>query len=131
MNDRSRLFDARRLLSRAAPAERLISLESPSVIAVLFTRGESWDASRILAEQEGIDGHIAFVRRTRDEGVIVDGGPFHDPAGLVADELVGLALLNVDSLETARDLIATDPVVKTGAFGYRLYAWDVPPLRRR
>jgi uncharacterized protein YciI len=101
------------------------------VIAVVFTRGERWNASQILAEQDGLDGHIAFIRRKRDEGVVVDGGPFHDPAGLVTDELVGLALLDVDSLETARDLIETDPVVRTGAFGYRLYAWDVPPLRRR
>lgn len=101
------------------------------MIAVIFIRGLSWDPTRVLAEQEGLDGHIEFIRRKRDEGVIVDGGPFHDPAGLVVDELVGLALLDVDSVETARDLIETDPVVRTGAFGYRLYAWDVPPLRRR
>jgi uncharacterized protein YciI len=101
------------------------------VIAVLFSKGAAWDETRALADQDGLDGHIAFIRRHRDEGVVVDGGPFHEAGSLVADDLVGLALLDLDSLERARDLIESDPVVQTGAFAYRLLPWDVPPLRRR
>lgn len=100
------------------------------MIAVIFVRGEAWDTSRKLLEQEGLQGHIEFIRRNRDEGLVIQAGPFHDPDTFVTEDLVGLALLSIDSLDAARKLIDTDPVVETGAFGYHLYSWGGPPLRR-
>jgi hypothetical protein len=93
------------------------------LIAVVFIRGERWDATRRLGDQDGLDGHIGFIRRNRDLGVVVEGAPFHDPDTHVTDDLVGLALLRMESLDDARRLIETDPVVQSGAFGYRLYPW--------
>ena len=61
---------------------------------------------------------------------MIEGAPFHDPSGRVSDDLVGLALLEMDSVEEARQLIETDPVVRSGAFGYRLYPWWGAVLRR-
>jgi uncharacterized protein YciI len=61
---------------------------------------------------------------------VIEAGPFEDPAGHTDDHLVGLALLDVDSLESARYLIDTDPAVQTKAFGYRLYRWAAPTAFR-
>jgi hypothetical protein len=41
----------------------------------------------------------------------------------VTDDLVGLALLNMESLADAQAFINADPVVQTGAFDYQLYVW--------
>jgi uncharacterized protein YciI len=72
------------------------------VIAVIFVRGQNWDPSRKLVDQEGLQGHIDFIRRSRDQGVVIEAGPFHDQDTYVTDDLVSLALLSFDSLATAR-----------------------------
>ena len=61
---------------------------------------------------------------------MIQGGPFHDLDAHVSDDLIGLALLDLESLDEARELIDTDPVVQTGVYGYRVYSWGGPPLRR-
>ena len=99
------------------------------VIAVIFVRGERWDSSRKLGDQDGLDGHVEFIRGNRDLGVVIEGAPFHDPDTRVTDDLVGLALLSTDSLEEARRLVETDPIVRSGAFAYRLYPWWDAALR--
>jgi hypothetical protein len=100
------------------------------VIAVVFVRGERWDPDRALVDQEGLDGHVELIRRNRNLGVVVEGAPFHDPGTRVTDDLVGLALLDVESVDEARRLVETDPVVRSGAFAYRLYPWWGASLRR-
>ena len=105
-------------------------LDSPAVVAVIFLRGRRWDETRKLSEQDGLDGHIEFIRRHRDAGVVIQAGPLHEPDTYVTDDLVGLALLSTDSLDEARALIDSDPVVQTGAYAYRLYEWGGPALRR-
>ena len=82
----------------------------------------------MLEEQPGLSGHIDFIRRNRDDGIVIEAGPFHDPSSYVTDDFVGLALLNMDSSEDARRLIDSDPVVQTGAFSYRLFPWGDRPL---
>jgi hypothetical protein len=93
------------------------------VIAVIFVPGASWDPARNLEDHDGLDGHIEFIRRNRLLGTIIEGAPFHDPSTQVADDLIGLALIALDSVEAARRLIETDPAVQSGAFSYRLYPW--------
>lgn len=101
------------------------------MVAVIFVRGEEWDSTLPLRNQAGLDGHIAFIREHRSRGVVIEAGPFHDPADYVDDHLVGLALLDLASLDVARVLIDTDPVVQTKAFAYRLYEWGGHVLLRR
>jgi len=61
---------------------------------------------------------------------IVEVAPFHDPTLPIDDELIGLALLDVESLEAARAVVELDPLVRSGAFAYRLYEWRAETLRR-
>ena len=93
------------------------------MFAVIFVPGVSWDPARNLEDQDGLDGHIEFIRRNRLLGTIIEGAPFHDPGTQVADDLIGLALLAIDSVEDARRLIETDPAVQSGALSFRLYPW--------
>jgi hypothetical protein len=102
------------------------------VIAALFFRGPSWDDSQPIVGQKAFPGHLDWVGEHRDgpAGKVVEVAPFHDPALMFADELVGLALLDVESVEAARPVVELDPLVGSGAFEYRLYEWRGGPLRR-
>jgi uncharacterized protein YciI len=102
------------------------------VIAALFVRGSGWADGKPIVEQAGFAGHLDWVHeyRDRDGGPIIHAGPFHDPGQPFTDELVGMALLDVASIEAARIVVDLDPIVQSGAFAYRLYEWGGEPLRR-
>jgi hypothetical protein len=103
------------------------------MIAALFVRGPSWNDSRpIIVEQEAFPGHLDWVHEHRDgsSAKVVEVAPFHDPELPFDDELVGLALLDVESFEEARAVVELDPLVRSGAFAYRLYEWRCETLRR-
>jgi hypothetical protein len=102
------------------------------VIAAIFFHGPSWDDSQPIVGQKAFPGHPAWVREHRDgpTAKVVEVAPFHDPELPFDDELVGLALLDVESMEAARVVVELDPLVASGAFGYRLYEWRGETLRR-
>jgi uncharacterized protein YciI len=103
------------------------------VIAALFVRGPSWDDTQpTIVAQEAFPGHLEWVREHRDgpAATIVEVAPFHDPTLPIDDELIGLALLDVESLHAARTVVELDPLVRSGAFAYRLYEWRGETLRR-
>jgi uncharacterized protein YciI len=119
-------------LAAAPPFTPILLTLAFAVIAVIFVRGQNWDPSRKLVDQEGLQGHIDFIRRSRDQGVVIEAGPFHDQDTYVTDDLVGLALLSFDSLATAREFIDAESDRRDRRFAYRLYPWGGggPPLRR-
>lgn len=102
------------------------------MIAALFSRGPSWDDSQPIVGQKAFPGHLEWVGEHRDgpAAKVVEVAPFHDPELPFDDELVGLALLDVESVEAARAVVELDPLVGSGAFEYRLYEWRGGPLRR-
>ena len=60
--------------------------------------------------QEIFKGHFANIRRLADEGKLAVAGPFdNDESGWR-----GMFIFNVTSVEDAKALAATDPVVKSG-----------------
>jgi uncharacterized protein YciI len=102
------------------------------VIAALCFRGASWDDSQPIVGQQGFAGHLDWVAEHRDgpAAKVVEVAPFHDPTLPFDDDLIGLALLDVESLEAARAVVDLDPLAQSGAFEYRLYQWRGEPLRR-
>jgi uncharacterized protein YciI len=103
------------------------------VIAALCFRGPNWDGTqRTIVGQEPFPGHLEWVDEHRDgpSGTVVEVAPFHDPKLPFDDELIGLALLDVESVEAARAVVELDPMVQSGAFVYRLYEWRGETLRR-
>jgi uncharacterized protein YciI len=102
------------------------------MIAALFFRGPSWDDSQPIVGQAAFPGHLDWVDEHRDgpTAKIVEVAPFHDPTLPFADELIGLALLDVDSVEAARAVVELDPLVASGAFDYRLHTWGTSRLAK-
>jgi uncharacterized protein YciI len=103
------------------------------MIAALYVRGPSWDDTQpIIVAQEAFPGHLEWVREHREgpSAKVVEVAPFHDPELPFDDELIGLALLDVESVEAARAVVELDPLVRSGAFAYRLYEWRGETLRR-
>ncbi len=61
------------------------------------------------ARAEMFQGHFANMERLAKDGKLSVAGPFTD-----GGEWRGLFILAVDSIDEAKELVATDPVIKTG-----------------
>lgn len=64
------------------------------------------------------DAHMANIVRLAEEGVLVLAGPFLDEG-----ELRGIYIFDVESIEKARELTATDPAVQQGRLVMELHPW--------
>lgn len=64
-------------------------------------------------------GHINNINRLADLGKLVIAGPF----GKNDKSYRGLFILNVKSLDEAKELLQTDPAVKAQVFDVELYPW--------
>jgi len=56
----------------------LMSKESVTYYAVTRERGENWDTSLTMRQQEKWDEHAAFMDALVDDGFVVLGGPLGD-----------------------------------------------------
>jgi uncharacterized protein YciI len=63
-------------------------------------------------------GHLGNIIRLANEGKLVIAGPFLDN-----QELRGIFIFNVATVEEAQTLIATDPSVKAGLFKVEFHPW--------
>ena len=71
---------------------------------------------------ENLEDHLAYQQKIQDEGVMFGAGPFPD------DEVAnwdgeGMVIIRADSLETAKEIAANDPMHKSGARSYRVRPW--------
>jgi uncharacterized protein YciI len=62
--------------------------------------------------------HLANIRRMADAGKLVIAGPFLDE-----NDIRGIYIFNVESVEEARALTSTDPAVKAGRLVMELHPW--------
>ena len=93
--------------------------------AALYLRGPSWDASRTLGDQSGLDAHMAFLSELERRRLIERGGPFHPLSALVAEDLVGLVVLSADDEAAARRTLETDPALSSRVMECALHRWHV------
>lgn len=100
------------------------------MIALVLTRGHAWISGRPLAEQHGFAEHVALVTELLDRGVAIMAGPFGDPATDHDDDLVALALLDIESVDEAEKLFAADPLVRDDVVSAHAYAWGGAPLKQ-
>jgi len=88
------------------------------VLAILKTGPK--DAEIPAADKPKIfQGHFANMQRLAKEGSLVVAGPFADPER----KFRGLFILNVKTVEEARKLVETDPVIKSGMMIAELVPW--------
>lgn len=87
-------------------------------IMVLLRRGdqaENFSKEELAKIQEG---HMANIGRLAEEGYLHVAGPFGDDT-----ELRGIFILDVESVEAAQALVATDPAIKAGRLKAEYHPW--------
>lgn len=62
--------------------------------------------------------HLKNIMRLADEGKLIVAGPFLDD-----QQVRGIFIFNVESLDEARELTATDPAIKAGVLKMELRPW--------
>jgi uncharacterized protein YciI len=62
--------------------------------------------------------HMANIRRLGQQGVLVLAGPFRDDG-----DLRGIYVFDVETVEEARALTATDPAIQAGRLEMELHPW--------
>lgn len=87
--------------------------------AVRLERGEPWDWSRGLREQDGFDEHARYMDALVQEGFIVLGGP-------LGDEREILHAISAPSEEVVRERLADDNWHRNGMLRIKsIEAWTV------
>ena len=90
----------------------------------ILRKGPTWspeETPEIAALQ---DAHLANFRRLEDMGKLVVNGPFLDSFA-TNGEVRGMGVLRAGSIEEAKELISTDPMVKANRLVFELHAWMV------
>ncbi|WP_242221050.1 YciI family protein [Bacillus cereus group sp. BfR-BA-01380] len=81
---------------------------------ILFTQGENWEQGKHIWEQD-LEEHKVYWAQHRTEKVVA-GGPFIDDTG-------GMIILEVESLEEAKELASCDPAVSNNIFHANVHPW--------
>ncbi|MEV6768998.1 YciI family protein [Nocardia sp. NPDC051030] len=71
-------------------------------------------------EQSVIEPHRAWLEAVQSRGQLVESGKFTDGSG-------GAYVLLAESLDAAKELVATDPIHLTGASELTVYEWEINP----
>jgi uncharacterized protein YciI len=62
--------------------------------------------------------HLKNIQRLATEGKLIVAGPFLDE-----QPIEGIFIFNVESVDEAKDLTATDPAIKAGTLEMELHPW--------
>jgi uncharacterized protein YciI len=101
------------------------SLGSTICYVYLVKKGPTWSPDSTPEIDALQAAHLQNFARLRDEGKLVVTGPFLDSLQVGGDTR-GFGVLQAGSLDEARDLIATDPMVQAGRLVAEVHAWMVP-----
>lgn len=105
-----------------APHASGTPMEFDSFIVVLLVRPPNApELPKAELDQLGED-HMATIRRLADEGKLLKAGPFEDFSGR---NVRGMFILKTDSVDQAREWVATDPLVKAGRLAPEFLKWYV------
>jgi uncharacterized protein YciI len=85
---------------------------------VLFSKGANWQEGALFKDQLEAGNHAAYMEQLRVGGKLIRGVPFADASGSVA-------LFLATSLEEARQIVETDPMVQADVMRGELYEWKV------
>jgi len=71
-----------------------------------------------VARRQLLMAHLKNIQRLAKEGKLILAGPFMDD-----QKIEGIFVFNVESVEEAKALTATDPAVKAGTLEMELHPW--------
>jgi len=101
----------------AAPPEEMMRM----YVLGLIYGGAKWTPEKTEETAKNQEAHMANIGRLAEEGKLILAGPF---AG--NDDLRGLFLFDVTTVEEARALADTDPAVQAGRLRVDLIQWYGP-----
>ena len=90
----------------------------------LLKKGTTWtpeETPEINALQEA---HLANFRRLNEMGKLAINGPLLDSL-MEGGEIRGIGVLKADSMDEARALISTDPMVIAGRLIFEIHPWMI------
>ena len=90
----------------------------------LLKKGPIWSADETPELNALQEAHLANMRRLGEMGKLVLNGPLLDSFA-TNGEIRGVGVFKTASLEEARELLSTDPMVKVGHLAFELHAWMV------
>jgi len=67
------------------------------------------------------EGHLAHLRRLRESGLLITVGPLEEDT-----PLRGVLVFRTSSVNEARELMRTDPIVGAGRLVLELFTWYAP-----
>ena len=85
-----------------------MSQQSDIYYATVLERGESWDASRPMRQQEQWEEHLVFLEALSDDGLLLGGGPLGEREERF---LLSVAAENQHAIEAQ---LANDPWTRWG-----------------
>ena len=96
-----------------------MSQRSLNYFAVTRERGEDWDASLSMRQQQKWDEHAVFMNALADEGFVVLGGPLDDGEKI-------LLIINAKSEMEIADRLADDPWTSMGLLRIaKIERWEI------
>lgn len=83
----------------------------------LFSPGTNWLKDKPIEEQP-LQDHFQYMTKLESEGTLILGGGFLDGTG-------AMGVLKVESLESAKEIVAKDPAVVDGLVTATVHPWFV------
>ena len=94
--------------------------EMETVYLGLLRRGDAWTPEVTQEVMDLQEAHLANIRRLAETGKLIAAGPLTDD-----DDIRGVYIFRVDSMEEALELTQTDPAVQAGRLAIDLHPWWV------
>jgi uncharacterized protein len=90
----------------------------------LLKKGPAWSPESTPEINALQEAHLANLKRLADMGKLVINGPLLDSFA-TSGEIRGIGALRAESMQEARKLISTDPMIKVGRLVFELHAWMI------
>jgi uncharacterized protein len=116
------LFAAEPIPAASTSPHAAPPMEFDSFILVLLVRPPNAPDMPKAELDKLQEGHMSNMRRLADEGKLFKAGPTEDFSGR---NVRGIFILKTDSVDQAREWVATDPTVKAGRLAPEFMKWFV------
>ncbi|MCA0445052.1 MAG: YciI family protein [Bacteroidetes bacterium] len=124
------------LLSAQTPADSILKKVTPqpetmrTYYMVFLKKGPNWTPEKTEETAKIQAGHMAHIQKMADSKKLLLAGPFMDN-----QEIRGIFVFKVDTMEEAKALTDEDPAVKAGRLIMEIHPWysakgiNIDPLK--
>jgi uncharacterized protein len=100
------------------------SMNSVIYYVYLLKKGPTWSPEETPEIHRLQEAHMANFRRLHETGKLAINGPLLDSL-MEGGEIRGIGALKADSLQEARELVSTDPMVIAGRLIFEIHPWMI------